>query len=112
MGRFVVAALLAVVGQLLTAGASSALPDQRCGSANGWDTGVVGAASCGLALNVASHTDPSFVSSAFNIRAFSPTTGLSYDLVCHDATAMSGQSRAYECGVMTQIGGIVYLWHN
>lgn len=92
---------------MLTAGAATALPAIRCGAANGWGTGVVGAASCPFALNVARAIDPSWVSSQFYIQVFSPVTGSNHHVTCHDATAASGEARAYECIVRD---GVVYLW--
>ena len=111
MRRLGIAALVAATACALSAGVALALPEIRCGSANGWSVGVVGAASCGLALNVARSVSPNYrIGNSFTVEAFSPITGMSYGLQCHDETYRSGQSMAYECGVMTQRGGVVYLW--
>lgn len=105
---------LAVVGLayvymfFVSNGVAAALPEIRCGGANGWNTGVVGAASCPFALNVARAIDPNWVSRNFYVKVSSPVTGLDYTIDCHDMTSASGQSRAYECGVAGN--GIVYLW--
>lgn len=113
---FIPASAVALVGTascVLGAGVATALPDIRCGAANGWNTGVVGAASCSFALNIAQVIDPnSRIGGHFYVQAFSPVTGLSYSVGCSDASRLAVQQLAYECSVESQRGGIVYLWHN
>jgi hypothetical protein len=109
--RFSLALLVALTTSVFGAGVATALPDTRCGGANGWSVGVVGAASCGIALNVARAIDTdSRFNGIFSLQVFSPVTGQSYEIKGFDATPLSKQSLAYECGVISERGGLVYLW--
>ena len=99
------------VATAVSFGAGTASAMTVCGSANGWNVGVVGAATCGFAFNVARGVNPSYPSTrATSVDAFSPATGLSYSLTCQDARQQSGYAVAYECDLLTAAGGIVYLW--
>lgn len=108
MRNIAVLALAGLYEFFLSAGFATALPDVRCGGANGWSTGVYGAASCPFALNVARAIDPSWVSNRFFVQVFSPVTGKNYTITCWDMSIASVQSRAYECSVANN--GTVYLW--
>lgn len=112
----VAAAPLALLGTVLKAPIASALPYPRCGSANGWYINVIGATSCEFAANVARSIDPSTpIEGQFRVQAFSPVTGLSYDLGCFNASQLAKQALAYECGYVSADrsgGGAIYLWRN
>lgn len=105
--KLAAAAVAGATACVLNAGVATALPDVQCGGANGWSTGVYGAASCPFALNVARAIAPDWVSYQFNVQVYSPVTARNYLITCHDQTAQSGRPRAYLCGVPQ---GTVYLW--
>jgi hypothetical protein len=109
MSKLAISALAGAMS-ILSAGVAHALPDIQCGSANGWNVGVVGAASCGLALNVARGVGPNDPYNSVSVTAYSPATGLNYPITCHNAQSNSGMLMSYECSLMTARGGIVYLW--
>ncbi len=104
------AGLLAVVSAM-SLGAGTASAFETCGEANGWNVGVSDTVTCGFAFNVARGLNPSSRGGEATITAYSPTTGAAYPVTCHDTTAKSTFSVAYECTVWGPRGGAVYLFH-
>jgi hypothetical protein len=77
-GISAIAGTVAVVGMSLGAASASA---GGCGYANGWEVEAAGSASCGFALNVAQGISTAFSGSG-RITAYSPATGLNYNVMC------------------------------
>jgi hypothetical protein len=72
-----------VTAAVLGLGAGTASAAGQCGSTNGWGgVNVAGSASCGFALNVARGLSPSFSGSSTTLTAYSPATGLTYNVNC------------------------------
>jgi hypothetical protein len=110
MRKFAVVVLAGVSASVFSAPAvGTAVPDYPCGSANGWNTAANGA-TCGFAFNVARGVNPYSRGGELTVMAYSPATGANYSVVCRDATQRSEYSNAYECSILSQRGGVVYLW--
>ena len=109
MNKYAIAALTGVAACMLSVGVATAVPDNPCGAANGWNVAASGG-TCSFAFNVARQVSPSSRGGALNVTAYSPATGGNYSVTCRDATQRSEYSNAYECSILSQRGGVIYLW--
>jgi hypothetical protein len=109
MRRVGIAAAVVAAASVLSSGVATAIPDNPCGSANGWNVAAYGA-TCSFAFNVANQVRPSSVGGQGTVTAYSPATGTNYSVTCHDARGQSEYAVAYECTILSQRGGVIYLW--
>ena len=110
MSKRAIAALAgATASMFFTTGVGTAVPDYPCGAANGWNVAANGG-TCSFAFNVARLISPSSRGGALSVTAYSPATGASYSVSCSDATQRSEYANAYECSILSQRGGVIYLW--
>lgn len=107
--RVVTAGFLAAAS-MITLGAGTASAFYNCGEANGWGVGISDTVTCGFAFNVARGLNPSSRGGEATFTAYSPTTGASYSVTCHDETRKSTFSVAFECTVWSARGGAVFLF--
>jgi hypothetical protein len=105
-----VATAFLAIASAVSLGAGSASAFYNCGEANGWGVGVSDTVTCAFALNVARGLNPSSRGGEATFTAYSPTTGASYSVTCHDETLKSTFSVAFGCTVWSQNGGAVYLF--
>jgi len=94
---------------MFSAGVGAAAPDYPCGAANGWNVAANGG-TCSFAFNVARLISPPSKGDVLTVTAYSPATGANYSVTCRDATQRSGYANAYECAILSQRGGVIYLW--
>ena len=109
MNKYVIAALAGATASMFSSGVGTAVPDYPCGAANGWNVAAYGG-TCSFAFNVARRVSPSSGGGALTVTAYSPATGANYSVECRDATQRSEYSNAYECSILSQRGGVIYLW--
>ena len=106
---FAAAGFVAVVSTM-SLGAGTASAFYNCGEANGWNVGVSDTVTCGFAFNVAQGLNPSSRGGEAAFTAYSPTTGASYSVTCHNETTKATFTVAYGCTVWSPRGGVVYLF--
>lgn len=106
----VAAAGFLAAASAMSLGAGTASAFYNCGEANGWGVGVSDTVTCGFAFNVAQGLNPSSRGGEAAFTAYSPATGTSYSVTCHNETQKSTFAVAYGCSIWSPRGGAVYLF--